>query len=162
MALPRRQKRSSQARPQVVSAGGLVYRRREGRVDVVLAGRRRPTGEMVWGIPKGHLESGESVPEAAVREVREETGIAGDIEAELGDIRYTYVAYEGGSRRQRVAKQVHFFLMRAVGGRFADRDAEMDAVRWVPIQGAEAVMTYENERALLRRARALIGAPGRR
>jgi 8-oxo-dGTP pyrophosphatase MutT (NUDIX family) len=117
---------------------------------------------MVWGIPKGHLESGESELEAAVREVREETGIAGEIEADLGEIRYTYVAFEAGNRRRRVGKQVRFFLMRAVGGRFADRDAEMDAVRWVPIQGAEAVMTYENERALVRRARALLAAPRER
>jgi 8-oxo-dGTP pyrophosphatase MutT (NUDIX family) len=118
---------------------------------------------MVWGIPKGHLESGESAFEAAVREVREETGIAGEIEADLGEIRYTYVASEeAGNRRRRVAKQVRFFLMRAIGGRFADRDAEMDAVRWVPIQGAEAVMTYESERALVRRARALLAAPGAR
>ena len=143
--------------PQVVSAGGLVYRRREGRVDVVLAGRRRPDGKMVWGIPKGHVEAGESAPQTAIREVREETGILGVIEAELGDVRYTYMVHGGDQRARRMRKQVHFFLMRAVGGRFADRDAEMDAVRWVPIQGAEALATYENERALVRRARALIG-----
>jgi 8-oxo-dGTP pyrophosphatase MutT (NUDIX family) len=136
----------------------LVYRRRGVDVDVVLAGRRRSSGDMVWGIPKGHVEEGESARETAVREVREETGIRGEIQAELGDIEYNYAA--SGSRR-RVLKRVHFFLMRAVGGHFADRDAEMDAVRWFPIQGAEAVVTYENERVLVRRARVLIdlGAP---
>jgi 8-oxo-dGTP pyrophosphatase MutT (NUDIX family) len=138
---------------RVVSAGGLVYRRRGVDVDVVLAGRRRSSGDMVWGIPKGHVEEGESARQTAVREVLEETGIRGEIEAELGDIEYNYAA--SGSRR-RVLKRVHFFLMRAVGGNFADRDAEMDAVRWFPIQGAEAVVTYENERVLVRRARVLI------
>jgi 8-oxo-dGTP pyrophosphatase MutT (NUDIX family) len=94
-----------------------------------------------------------------LREVLEETGLQGEIEAELGDIEYSYMAL-GGSARHRVSKCVHFFLMRAVGGRFADRDAEMDAVRWFPIQDAEAVVTYENERILVRRARALIGLAG--
>jgi 8-oxo-dGTP pyrophosphatase MutT (NUDIX family) len=146
---------------RVVSAGGLVYRRRGADVDVVLAGRRRSTGDMVWGIPKGHVEEGESARETATREVLEETGIRGEIEAELGDIEYNYSASGGAGSRRRVFKQVHFFLMRAVGGHFADRDAEMDAVRWFPIQDAEAVVTYENERVLVRRARVLIdlGAP---
>lgn len=149
------------SRDRVVSAGGLLYRQRREGVEVVLAGRRRNDGQMVWSIPKGHVERGESAHDTAVREVREETGISGEIEAELGDIRYSYVVHDAG-RRRRVAKQVHFFLMRSVGGRFADRDTEMDEVRWFPIQGAERVMAYENERVLLRRARALIGSKRRR
>jgi len=112
---------------------------------------------MVWSMPKGRVEEGESEREAALREVREETGISGEIEVELGDIRYSYAIHSGRARRQRVCKQVHFFLMRALGGQFADRDAEMDAVQWFPIETAESAMTYENGRARLRRARALIG-----
>jgi len=142
---------------ELVSAGGLVYRRLQGGVQVVLAGRRRLGGEMVWSMPKGRVETGESTREAALREVYEETGISGEIEAELGDIRYSYAVHGSRSRRRRASKQVHFFLMRALGGCFADRDAEMDAVQWFPIEAAESAMTYENERALLRRARALIG-----
>jgi 8-oxo-dGTP pyrophosphatase MutT (NUDIX family) len=149
-------RKGNQARDRVVSAGGLLYRQRRDGVDVLLAGRRRPNGEMVWGIPKGHVEVGESARETAVREVREETGMVGEIEAELGDIEYSYMVRGAGTRGRRVSKQVYFFLMRALGGRLDDRDAEMDAVRWFPIQGAEDVMTYENERTLVRRARALI------
>jgi 8-oxo-dGTP pyrophosphatase MutT (NUDIX family) len=148
----------NQSPDRVVSAGGLLYRHRSGGVDVLLAGRRRPSGDMVWGIPKGHVEAGESARETAVREVREETGMMGEIEAELGDIEYWYTVRGAGSRGRRVSKQVYFFLMRALGGRLDDRDSEMDAVRWFPIQGAEAVMTYENERTLVRRARALIAS----
>jgi 8-oxo-dGTP pyrophosphatase MutT (NUDIX family) len=123
---------------------------------VVLAGRLRQDGEMVWSIPKGLVEVGESLRQAALREVQEETGIRAEIEAELGDIRYVYTAYGSRPSGGRISKQVHFFLMRAVGGRFADRDDEMDAVKWVVIENAEATMTYENERVLLRRARSLI------
>ncbi len=142
---------------RVVSAGGLVYRRHRGSVEVVLAGRRRQGGEMVWSMPKGQLEVGESLRQAALREVQEETGIRAEIEAELGDIRYAYTAYGSRPSGRRISKQVHFFLMRELGGRFADRDDEMDAVKWVVIERAEATMTYENERVLLRRARSLIG-----
>ena len=58
----------------------------------------------------------------------------------------------------RVFKRVRFFLMRAAGGRFADRDEEMDDVRWFPLAGAEGTVAYENERALVRRAVELLGA----
>jgi 8-oxo-dGTP pyrophosphatase MutT (NUDIX family) len=140
------------------SAGGLVYRRRAGGIDLVVAGRRRADGTMVWGLPKGHVESGESMREAAVREVREETGIRAAIEGKVGDVTYWFVGSAAKGGRQRIFKRVGFYLMRAAGGRFADRDAEMDAVRWVPLDRAEALLTFENERALVRRARAVLGA----
>ncbi|HSD48680.1 MAG TPA: NUDIX domain-containing protein, partial [Actinomycetota bacterium] len=63
-----------------VSAGGVVYRRRRGRVQVALATRRTRRGDLVWGLPKGAIEPGESAESAAVREVREETGLQARIE----------------------------------------------------------------------------------
>ena len=56
-----------------------------------------------------------------------------------------------------VPKRVRFFLMRAVGGRFRDRDQEMDAVRWFLPAEAEATVAHDNERVLVRRAGALLG-----
>jgi len=141
------------------SAGGLVYRRRAGDVSVALAGRRHPqSGRLVWTIPKGHLEAGESSEDAARREVREETGLEAEIEGKLGDVTYWYARRNDDGTFRRIWKRVRFFLMRHTGGRFADRDAEMDAVRWVPIAEAPAVAAYENERVLLRRARELLAA----
>ncbi len=148
------------ARPPVVrefSAGGLVYRRRDGRVSVVLAARRHPeSGALVWTIPKGHLEAGESSEAAAVREVREETGLAAAVEDRLGDVTYFYVRRDEKGRPVRILKRVRFFLMRLEGGRFRDRDREMDAVRWLPLHEAERVAAHDNERALIRRARELV------
>jgi 8-oxo-dGTP pyrophosphatase MutT (NUDIX family) len=157
---PRRLKAPA-TRPPVereFSAGGLVYRRREGSVAVVLAARRDAAGALVWTIPKGHLESGETSEAAAVREVREETGLAAVVEGRLGDLTYWYARRGAEGIPVRVLKRVRFFLMRHAGGRFADRDEEMEAVRWFPLAEAETAAAYENERALVRRARELLDA----
>ena len=141
------------------SAGGLVYRRRAKGCEVVLAGRRHArSGKLVWTIPKGHLEPGESSEAAAVREVREETGIQATVEHRLGDVTYWFARHDDDGRPVRIFKRVRFFLMRAAGGRFADRDAEMDDVRWFPLLEAERTVGFENERALVRRAAEVLGA----
>jgi 8-oxo-dGTP pyrophosphatase MutT (NUDIX family) len=130
-----------------VSAGGVVYRVQDGRIQVALAARRTRKGELVWGLPKGQLEEGESAGEAAVREVLEETGLEAEIEASLGDTRYFYVW-----DRVRIRKFVHMFLLRATGGDVADHDDEMEDVRWFPLEEAASVAAYRGERELLLRA----------
>ena len=148
------------ARPPLVrefSAGGLVYRRHGDQCSVVLAARRHPqTGDLVWTIPKGHLEPGESSQAAAAREVREETGLEAEVEEQLGDVTYWYARRDDAGRPRRIWKRVRFFLMRKRGGRFGDRDEEMDAVRWFPLDKAETVVAFENERKLVRKARELL------
>ena len=129
-----------------VSAGGVLTRRGDG-TQVLLAARRTRKGAVVWGLPKGIVEEGESAEDAAVREVREETGYVGEILSPLGDITYWYV-WEG----IRVHKTVHFFLMAATGGDPSQRDEEMEEVRWFPLEGAVDVAGYESEREVLRKA----------
>jgi 8-oxo-dGTP pyrophosphatase MutT (NUDIX family) len=153
---PRRLSAAASRPPVVreVSAGGLVYRRGRGRWLVCLGGRRRPDdGPLVWSIPKGHVEDGESMANAALREVREETGLVAEIEDTLGDVTYWYARRDRDGRPIRVWKRVRFFLMRHRGGGFADRDDELDAVRWFPFVDAEAAVAFADERALVRRAR---------
>ena len=75
------------------------------------ASRRTRRGQLAWGLAKGGIEEGETKEVAAIREVREETGMTAVIEADLGDTKYMYVWDE-----IRIRKTVHFFLMRHTGG----------------------------------------------
>jgi 8-oxo-dGTP pyrophosphatase MutT (NUDIX family) len=130
-----------------VSAGGVVYRRSDEGVELVLAARQTRRGDLAWGLPKGLVEPDETREQTAVREVREETGIEADVQASLGAIRYFYV-WEG----VRVRKEVHFFLMRATGGDVSQHDHEMEDVRWFPLSMALRRATYKGEREVLQRA----------
>ncbi len=130
-----------------VSAGGVVYRRSDRGIEIALASRRTRRGDLAWGLPKGGIEENEDLRQAAIREVREETGLEAEIEEDLGDIRYFYV-WEG----VRVRKAVHFFLMRATGGDVSRHDHEMEDVRWFPLAKALKKAAYKGEREVLERA----------
>lgn len=130
-----------------VSAGGVVYRRDGDDIEVVLASRRTRRGDIAWGLAKGGIEEAESLENAAVREVLEETGYTAEIEASLGDTRYFYVWED-----TRISKTVHFFLMRCTGGDPDDRDDEMEEIRWFPLERALKRAAYRGEREVLARA----------
>lgn len=143
---PRKASGRTETRTEV-SAGGVVYRREPDGVEVVLAARRTRRGDLAWGLAKGGIEADESPEDAAVREVREETGIEAEIEATLGETRYFYVWED-----VRIRKTVHFFLMRATGGDPNDRDDEMEDVQWFPLERALKRAAYRGEREVLGRA----------
>ncbi|MEP6973100.1 MAG: NUDIX hydrolase, partial [Actinomycetota bacterium] len=130
-----------------VSAGGVVYRRQDDGVEVILAARRTRRGDLAWGLAKGGIEADETTEQAAIREVREETGIEAEIETSLGETRYFYVWED-----VRIRKTVHFFLMRATGGDPNDRDDEMEDVKWFPLERALKRAAYRGEREVLGRA----------
>ena len=128
-----------------------MYRREGDEIELVLASRRTRRGQLAWGLAKGGIEDGESMEQAAIREVREETGLKATIEASLGETRYFYVWED-----VRIRKTVHFFLMRHTGGDIDDRDDEMEEIRWFPLDRALKRAAYRGEREVLRRAAELL------
>jgi 8-oxo-dGTP pyrophosphatase MutT (NUDIX family) len=147
----RRPKAPTAPTKREVSAGGVVYRRADDGIEIVLASRRTRRGELAWGLAKGGIEGDESLEDAAVREVREETGLLAEIEASLGETRYFYVWED-----VRIRKTVHFFLMRYTGGDIDDRDDEMEEIRWFPLERALKRAAYRGERDVLGRAAELL------
>jgi 8-oxo-dGTP pyrophosphatase MutT (NUDIX family) len=128
------------------SAGGLVIDGLDGpRSEQVAAliGRVDRRGRMLWSLPKGHIEQGETAEQTAIREVAEETGIQGKVLAALGSIDYWFVT-EG----RRVHKTVHHYLLRFSGGELSDEDLEVTEVAWVPLHELPSRLAYADERRL--------------
>ncbi len=127
------------------SAGGVVVRGDE--VVVIVPVKRDAAGNRVLGLPKGHPDGSEAPEAAALREVREETGVEGELVGELGDVRYWY---QRGGRR--VFKLVTFFLMEYRSGDLADHDHEVEQACWMPLTQAARSLTYAGEREMVVRA----------
>ncbi len=117
-----------------IAAAGAVVWRPGG--DVVLVHRPRYDD---WSLPKGKLESGEPARAAAVREVREETGLRVALGRSLVRVRY---------RAGRDAKKVDYFAARALDGAFSPSD-EVDEIRWCTPSAAAELLTYDADRRVL-------------
>lgn len=126
------------------SAGGVVVRGDE--VAVIVPKRRGNHGGQVLGLPKGHPDGDETEVEAAVREVREETGLVAEPVARLGEIRYSYER-----RGHTIDKRVVFYLLEYRSGELA-HDHEIEQVQWMPIEEALQALSYSGEREMLARA----------
>ena len=133
-----------------VSAGGVIYRLGGTAAEVALT---MPSHRPVWTLPKGMIEQGETPEEAAVREVREESGLLGRIVEPLLQTHYWFFT---AGRTVRVAKTVHFFLMECLGGNPEHHDREVSRVAWFPIADAVTAVAYRGERDVLQQALAAL------
>lgn len=106
----------------------------------------------VFSLPKGHPDPGETMKEAATREVLEETGLTAEPQEKLGEVRYWYRLHG-----ERVHKTVTFFLFRYVSGSVDDHDDEVVWAGWVPLEEAPEQLTYEGEREMVVKALARSG-----
>ncbi len=139
-----------------VSAGGLIWRRSESAdcIEVVLV---RPTGKSTWVLPKGHVEQGETLLDAAVREAMEESGLKVAPGEQLGQVSYLYSWRDSPADQPiRIFKRVHFYLMECVGGDPAHHDHEVDEVRWIPLEEAPSRASHKSERGLIVKARSIL------
>jgi len=145
---PHRGKRPRVEEP--VSAGGIVYREVDGKIETVLCGRDVPVR---WSLAKGTPDAGETMEQTALREVREETGLEVTIQEPIKSIDYWFADREGEVRYH---KTVHFYLMVPIGGATDQHDPEFDVVQWFPSEEALKTLAYANEVEVLRRALELI------
>ncbi len=152
----RQPRRSARVRHQH-SAGGIVYRRRPGSgsdgpeedVEIALIATGKGTR---WQLPKGRVRPGESSVQAAVREIREETGLEAEVEAYLTTLQIEYWNTYRRRFPEKVVKDVDIYLMRAVGGALNDSSTEVDGVAWCTPTEALERLTFDSERACVRLA----------
>lgn len=126
------------------AAGGIVHRTVDDRTEVLVVHRPRYDD---WSLPKGHVDPGETVLQAALREVEEETGYVCEPDSPAGTASY--------STREGEPKVVHYWVMTVTGGEFAAND-EVDQIAWVPVDEAVRLLSYDLDRDLVRTT---LGAP---
>jgi len=131
------------------SAGGIVYRVQDGAPRVLLI----RDSYRNWGFPKGHVQAGEDEADAALREVREETGLDDlTMRGDAGTIDW-YFRFRG----RLVHKTCRFFVMEAQHARTKPQKEEgITVCRWVSADEALALLSYDNAREVLRRALELV------
>jgi 8-oxo-dGTP pyrophosphatase MutT (NUDIX family) len=126
------------------SSGGAVIAIRDGKPHVALIATR---GRTRWGLPKGAVSEGETSEAAALREVREETGIEARIVKRLDTIEYFFRVGD-----TLIHKSVDFYLMQYVAGELEPQLSEVDDVEWVELSAALRRASFDSERKLLEMA----------
>jgi 8-oxo-dGTP pyrophosphatase MutT (NUDIX family) len=124
----------------IQAAGGLIWRNANGKKELAIIHRPKHDD---WTLPKGKLEPGESWKEAALREVHEETGCQAEIENFAGCICYN---------PKDIPKIVLYWNMKLIDEGNFKPNKEVDQVRWLKIEDALAMLGYQSERELIKKA----------
>jgi 8-oxo-dGTP diphosphatase len=133
------------------SAGGIVFKKEEDKVLVLVSQHSYHHG---WVFPKGLIGDrieGENKEDTAIREVEEETGVVAKIIEPLSPIDYWFV-FEGEKRK----KTVYYYLMEFVSGDITKHDEEMENVEWLPLAAVEERLTFKADKKIWQEAKELI------
>lgn len=131
-----------------VSAGGIVYRKLAGKIDVLVVQHSTHHG---WVFPKGLIDPGETKVTTALREVKEEGGVDAKIVKELPPTEYFY-----NFQDEKIKKTVTYFLMEYVSGDIANHDWEMENAEWIPIEKVEEKLTFRSDKEVFRKVKKLL------
>lgn len=133
------------------SAGGIVFKKGESKIYILIAQHSQHKG---WVFPKGligdHIK-GEKKEETALREVKEETGAEGKIVKSLEPITYWYV-WDGN----KIKKTVYYFIMEYLGGDISKHDFEMENVEWIEAKKVLDKVTYKSDKESFKEALPII------
>lgn len=143
------------------SSGGVIFRNSGNGIEVVLVAvnpvRKKFSngvkGKRVWCLPKGIVDKNEDSQVTAIREVKEETGLLGEIIDEIGKISYWYFLKDENAK---IHKTVYFYLMRYKHGSTDEHDREVDDAQWFPIEEAIDKLAYKGEKEILQKAKKMI------
>lgn len=130
------------------SCGAIVYRKSHGNTEILLI-KHIKSG--YWSFPKGHVECGETEVETAEREIKEETGI----EVFIDDSFRETVEF---SPRKDTLKEVIYFIAKAKNFDYVPQEEEISEIRWVEIGQAPSLLTYENDKVIVNKAKNYISA----
>lgn len=134
-----------------ISAGGVVYKKVGSKVKILMIEDKY----LKLTIPKGKQEAGETLPETALREIKEETGIEGVIIQLLNKIYYQYSDHERG----RIDKEVTYYLVEATGGQVKVQIEEINQAFWLDLEEAREVQLkkgYDNNQDVFHNAYQLL------
>ncbi len=129
------------------SAGGVIFRRSDSLTEVALIATKN---KAVWTLPKGIIDKNESAEMAAVREIKEETGLTGEIVDRLGEKSYWFYLKDENAKCK---KTVTYFLIRYISGDTSNFSWEVDEARWFPLESALDMLSYKSDKDILSKAR---------
>ena len=136
-----------------ISSGGVIFKRKDNSFEVALVSKKKGK---IWCLPKGHIEEGESLKETAIREVKEETGLRGEIVNKVDDIIYWYSNKDKKGELIKIFKRVYFFLLKYVEGETKAHDHEVENVQWFDIKKARKILTYKTEQDVMKKAEKIL------
>lgn len=128
------------------SCGAIVYRKHHGNIELLLI-KNQNGGH--WSFPKGHMEAGETEEETALREIKEETGIDVILDTSFRKV-ITYAP------KKEITKDVIYFLAKATTYDYTPQEEEIAQIKWVEINHAGTILTYDNVRQLVNQAKGII------
>jgi len=136
-----------------ISSGGVIFKKSGNSFEIALISKRKGK---IWCLPKGHVEEGEHLTETAVREVKEETGLTGEVLDKIGDIIYWYSNKDKKGDLIKIFKRVYFFLIKYIDGETQNHDLEVEDVQWVTIEKACKILSYNTEKGIVEKAEKIL------